>query len=89
MEVGLGRADTRGMEPGVKLPRELRKPFDVRRCDAAGRLAMWNRWELTQWVEATRTRGLPFMSLDADVQRRIIAAIDDRATLNGQVAIAS
>ncbi len=77
------------MEPGVTLPRELSKPFDACHCDAAGRLAMWNRWELTQWVEATRSRGLPFLCLDADVQRRIIAAIDDRSTLEGQVAIAS
>jgi hypothetical protein len=77
------------MEPVVTLPRELRKPFDARRCDAAARLAMWNRWELTQWVEATRSRGLPFLCLDTDVQRRIIAAIDDRSTLEGQVAIAS
>lgn len=77
------------MEPGPKLPRELRRPFDVRRCDAAGRLAVWDRWELAQWVEATRSRGLPFLSLDTDVQRRIIAAIDDRSALEGPVAIAS
>jgi hypothetical protein len=68
------------MEP-LKLPRELRKPFDAHRCDAADRLAMWNRWELTQWVEATRSRGLAFLGLDADVQRRLIAAIDDRVAL--------
>jgi len=77
------------MEPRLKLPRELSKPFDAHRCDAAERLAMWNRWELTQWVEATRSRGLPFLSLDTEVQRRIIAAIDDRAGLGGQTAIAS
>ncbi|HEX3466876.1 MAG TPA: hypothetical protein VHT05_02125 [Candidatus Elarobacter sp.] len=77
------------MEPGPKLPLELCRPFDVRRCDAAGRLAAWNRWELAQWVEATRSRGLPFLCLDTDVQRRIIAAIDDRAALGVPIAIAS
>ena len=69
------------MEPVLKLPRELRKPFDVRRCDAADRLAMWNRWELAQWVEATRSRGLAFPELDVDVQRRLVAAIDDRLAI--------
>jgi len=69
------------MEPVKKLPRELRKPFDARRCDAADRLAMWNRWELAQWIEATRTRGLSFPELDTDVQRRLVAAIDERLAL--------
>jgi hypothetical protein len=69
------------MEPVPKLPRELRKPFDLRRCDAADRLAMWNRWELVQWVEATRSRGLAFPELDVDVQRRLVAAIDDRLAI--------
>jgi hypothetical protein len=38
---------------------------------------LWDRWELQQWVEATRSRGLAFLTLDAEVQRRIIAAIDE------------
>jgi hypothetical protein len=42
---------------------------------------MWNLWELQQWVEATRSRGLAFLALDADVQRRLIAAIDDRMAI--------
>jgi hypothetical protein len=69
------------MEPVLMLPRELRKPFDAPRCDAADRLAMWNRWELAQWVEATRSRGLAFPDLDVDVQRRLVAAIDDRLAI--------
>jgi hypothetical protein len=59
-----------------KLPRELRGPVDGL-CAEADRLLLWNRWELQQWVEATRSRGLAFLTLDADVQRRIIAAIDE------------
>jgi hypothetical protein len=70
------------MEPVFKLPRELRKPFDVRRCDPADRLAMWNRWELAQWVEATRLRGLAFPELDVEIQRRLVAAINERPALS-------
>lgn len=43
--------------------------------------AAWDRWELQQWVEATRSRGLRFLALDVDVQRRIVAAIDQRPQL--------
>lgn len=62
------------------LPRELRAPLQPSR-DEAERLVLWNLWELQQWVEATRSRGLAFLALDTDVQRRLIAAIDDRMAI--------
>jgi hypothetical protein len=60
----------------TSLPPELRRPVKGLRS-AADRLVLWDRWELQQWVEATRSRGLAFLTLDAEVQRRIIAAIDE------------
>ncbi|HZO94693.1 MAG TPA: hypothetical protein VFB22_13165 [Candidatus Baltobacteraceae bacterium] len=59
-----------------KLPRDLGKALDS--VDGDERKAIWDRWELQQWVEATRSRGLAFFALDPDVQRRLIEAIDDR-----------
>lgn len=68
------------MDAKPSLPRELREPLHPSRVEA-DRLALWNLWELQQWVEATRSRGLAFVALDADVQRRLIAAIDDRLAI--------
>ncbi len=68
------------MEALPSLPRELRDPLQSARADA-DRLVLWNLWELQQWVEATRSRGLKFLALDTDVQRRLIAAIDDRLAI--------
>ncbi len=68
------------MEAKPLLPRELREPLQTGRADA-DRLVLWNLWELQQWVEATRSRGLKFFALDTDVQRRLIAAIDDRMAI--------
>ena len=56
------------------LPSEL----GIARRSAEERQAIWDRWELQQWVEATRSRGLAFFALDPEVQRRLIEAIDDR-----------
>jgi hypothetical protein len=64
------------MDARSSLPPELRKPVKGFR-GADDRRMLWDRWELQQWVEATRSRGLAFLTLDAEVQRRIIAAIDD------------
>ncbi len=68
------------MDAQPSLPRELREPLQSARADA-DRLVLWNLWELQQWVEATRSRGLKFLALDTDVQRRLIAAIDDRLAI--------
>jgi hypothetical protein len=68
------------MDAKPSLPRELRESLRSARADA-DRLVLWNLWELQQWVEATRSRGLAFLALDADVQRRLIAAIDDRMAI--------
>jgi hypothetical protein len=68
------------MDAKPSLPRELRDSLQSARADA-DRLVLWNLWELQQWVEATRSRGLAFLALDADVQRRLIAAIDDRMAI--------
>jgi len=57
------------MDAKPSLPRELRESLQSARADA-DRLVLWNLWELQQWVEATRSRGLAFLALDADVQRR-------------------
>ncbi|MDB5027828.1 MAG: hypothetical protein JWO66_1517 [Candidatus Eremiobacteraeota bacterium] len=69
------------MDAGVSLPEELRGPFDPNRA-ADDRQALWERWELAQWIAATRSRGLAFLTLDTEVQRRLIAAIDDRLPLS-------
>ncbi len=61
------------------LPSELGNALGS--ADGDERQAIWDRWELQQWVEATRSRGLAFFALDPEVQRRLIEAIDDRRAL--------
>jgi len=50
------------MDAQPSLPRELRESLRSARADA-DRLVLWNLWELQQWVEATRSRGLAFLAL--------------------------
>jgi len=72
-------ADKSSMGANGKLPAEVGNALGA--ADGHERQAIWDRWELQQWVEATRSRGLAFFALDPDVQRRLIDAIDDRHAL--------
>ena len=60
----------------IALPAMLMKPQNPLYTDAQ-RLESWNRYEVDAWAHALRFRGLSVRSLDSDIQRALLARLDE------------